>query len=194
MRKIFLHIFVSVDGFIEGPDKSLDWMVGDDEIEDYVNRMLGSIDSMIFGRKAFELLAGYWPTAVENPSEAANPARPERHIEAARMMKAKQKIVFSRTLKETSWANSTIVGGDLAEEVTRLKRQPGKDIALFAGAGIANSMMRLGLLDEYRLLFNPVLLGAGTPLFQDGRAGSDLERIGSRSFDCGAVLVSYRPK
>ena len=152
MRKIFLHMFVSADGFIESEDKSLDFMVVDVEVEDYINGMLGSVDTMILGRKAFEVLAGYWPSAAENPSEAADPARPEPHIEAAHMMNAKRKIVFSRTLKETSWANSTILGGDLAKEVANLKRQPGRDVALFGGAAIANSMMRLGLLDEYRLL------------------------------------------
>jgi dihydrofolate reductase len=194
MRKIFLHMFVSADGFIESEDKSLDWMVVDVEVEDYINGMLGSVDTMILGRKAFEVLADYWPSAAENPSEAADPARPEPHIEAAHMMNAKRKMVFSRTLKETSWANSTILGGDLAQEVANLKRQPGRDVALFGGAAIANSMMRLGLLDEYRLLINPVMLGAGTPLFQGGRGGSTLQLVGSRSFDCGAVLVSYRPK
>lgn len=193
MRNIFLHIFVSLDGFIEGADKSLDWMVGDDEIEDYINGMLGSIDSMIFGRKAFELLAGYWPTAAENPASAADPEKPERHIEAARMMNAKQKIVFSRTLKNTHWANTTIVDGDLAKEVARLKLQSGRDIALFAGAGIADSFMRLGLIDEYRLIVNPVLLGGGTPLFQNGRGKSGLKLVEARPFKSGAVLVTYRP-
>lgn len=193
MRNIFLHIFVSLDGFIEGADKSLDWMVGDDEVEEYINGMLGSIDSMIFGRKAFELLAEYWPSAAENPAAAADPEKPERHIEAARMMNAKEKIVFSKTLKQTAWNNSTIIAGDLATEAARLKREPGRDIPLFAGAGIANSFMRLGLIDEYRLIVNPVLLGSGTPLFQNGRDRSDLKLVEARPFKSGAVLVTYRP-
>jgi dihydrofolate reductase len=148
---------------------------------------------MIFGRKAFELLAQYWPTAEENPVAAADPVRPERHVEAARMMNAKEKIAFSKTLKATDWANSTIISGDLAAEVVRLKQQPGKDIALFAGAELASNFMRLGLIDEYRLLVNPILLGAGTPLFQGGYDRTKLHLVATRTFGSGAVLLVYRP-
>jgi hypothetical protein len=91
MRKIFLHIGISLDGFIEDADRQIDWHFDDDEFEEYINGVLGSIDSMIFGRKAFEPLADYWPTAEENPVAAADPKRPERHIEAARMMNAKER-------------------------------------------------------------------------------------------------------
>jgi dihydrofolate reductase len=193
MRKIFLHIIVSLDGFIEGPNKELDWQFADDEFEEYINGVLRSIDQMIFGRKAFELLADYWPTAAETLGGAADPEKPARHIEAARMMNEKTKIVFSKTLKQTQWANSRIVGGDLEDEVARLKREPGRDIALFAGAGLAQSFMQPGLLDEYRLLVNPVLIGAGTPLFAGGHR-SQLALQETRSFASGAVLLVYRPK
>ena len=192
MRKIFLHIIVSLDGFIEGPNKELDWHFVDDEFEEYINGVLASIDAMIFGRKAFELLAQYWPTAAENPLAAADPANPARHIEAARMMNEKQKIVFSKTLKMTDWNNSRIVSSDLAAEISRLKNEPGRDIAVFAGAGIAASLMRLGLIDEYRLLVNPILLGAGTPLFQKGYDRSILDLLETKTFKSGAMLLSYR--
>ena len=191
MRKIFLHIFVSLDGFVEGPNKELDWMSTDDEFEEYINGVLASIDAMIFGRKAFELLAEYWPTAAENPAGAADPANPARHIEAARMMNEKQKIVFSTTLKKADWNNSRIVGGDLAAEISRLKNEPGKDIAVFAGAGIAASLMRLGLIDEYRIIVNPILLGAGTPLFQGSYDRSMLNLMETKPFKSGATLLSY---
>ena len=108
------------------------------------------------------------------------------------MMNEKQKIVFSKTLKKTDWNNSRIVGGDLAAEISRLKNEPGKDIAVFAGAGIAASLMRLGLIDEYRLLVNPVLLGAGTPLFQKGYDRSILDLLETKTFKSGAMLLSYR--
>ncbi len=193
MRKIFLHIFVSVDGFIEGPEQDLSWMAADGEFEEYINGVLGSVDSMIFGRRSFELLAQYWPTAEENPAGAADPKKPQRHIEAARMINTKEKIVFSKTLNTTDWANSTIISGDLAAEVVRLKQQPGKDIALFAGAELASNFMRLGLIDEYRLLVNPILLGAGTPLFQGGYDRTKLHLVETRTFGSGAVLLVYRP-
>ena len=186
---------VSLDGFIEGPNRELDWhYFVDDEFEEYINGVLASIDAMIFGRKAFELLADYWPTAAENPAGAADPTNPARHIEAARMMNEKQKIVFSKTLKKTEWNNSRIVGDDLAGEIARLTKEPGKHIALFAGAGIANAFMRLGLIDEYRLIVSPVLLGAGTPLFQGGYDRSILNLMEARTFKSGAMLLSYRPR
>lgn len=193
MRKLFLHMFVTLDGFIEGPNGELDFMAADDEIEEYINRMLGALDQMVFGRKAFELLAQYWPDAEQNPLAAADPARPERHIEAARMMNAKEKIVFSKTLKSTDWANSTIVADDAAEAVGNLKRQPGRDIALFAGANIARSFHGLSLIDEYRLLVHPLILGAGKRLFANGGMRRSLTLSGSRQFGCGAVLLTYRP-
>ncbi len=194
MRKIFLHIMVSLDGYIEDADKQLDFHFDDDEFEEYINGVLASIDSMIFGRKAFELLAEYWPTAEENPTAAANPKKPERHIEAARMMNAKQTIVFSRTLKESAWASTTIINGNLATEVARLKQQPGRDIALFAGADIANSFMRLGLIDEYRLIITPVLLGAGTPLFEGGRSKSACTSRTRRCLRLAPCFLSTVPK
>ncbi len=153
MRKIFLHIAMSIDGFIESSDKKMDWQFVDDDFEEYVNTVLRSIDTMIFGRVSFELLAQYWPTAVENPAAAVDPSNPARHIEAAHMMDGLQKIAVSKTMKKTGWNNSRIVS-DTAE-LEKLKAEPGRDIALFAGGNLTSSLMRLGLIDEYRLLIYP---------------------------------------
>ena len=191
MRKIFLHIAVSIDGFIQTSDNSLDWQFVDDDFEEYVNTVLRSIDTMIFGRVSFELLAQYWPTAAENPAAAVDPSNPARHIEAAHMMDSLQKIAVSKTMKKTDWNNSRIVS-DTAE-LEKLKAEPGRDIALFAGGNLASSLMRLGLIDEYRLLIYPALLGGGTPLFQGGYGVSHLKLIESRIFASGAVLLTYRP-
>ena len=194
MRKLFLHIIMSLDGFIEDRDKQLDWQLDDAEFESYINGVLRSIDGMVFGRKAFELLAGYWPTAAANPSAAADPSSPERHIEAAHMMNALPKYVVSNTLKTTEWNNSHIISGDVKAEITKLKQQPGKDIALFAGANVATSFTKLGLVDEFRIIVNPVLLGDGTPLFQGGYDKLGLELVETRKFQAGAMLLTYRPK
>ncbi len=193
MRKLFLHIAVSFDGYIEDENHELDWHFADAEFESYLNDTLRSIDTMIFGRKAFELLAQYWPTAEDNPAFAPNPADLSHHIEAARMMNSKRKIAISNTLKSTDWANSTIIGGDVAAEIEALKKTPGKDIALFAGANVANSFMRLGLIDEYRVIVNPIFLGGGTPLFEGGCARTELEVLEVRRFNAGGVLLRYRP-
>jgi dihydrofolate reductase len=193
MRNVFLHTMVSLDGFIEGPDQELDWHFADDEFEEYINNMLRSIDGMLFGRVADQLLADYWPTAAENPMAAADPSNPQRHIEAAHMMNKLPKFVLSTTLKETEWNNSHIISGNIAEEVLKLKQQPGKDIALFAGADLAATFMKLGLIDEYRLVVNPVLLGGGTRLFKGGYERSNLKLLDVKTFASGALVLTYRP-
>ncbi|MGH9908208.1 MAG: dihydrofolate reductase family protein, partial [Pyrinomonadaceae bacterium] len=144
MRKLFLHIGVSVDGYIENEKREFDWPV-DDEWEEYINGVLRSIDGQIYGRVAHQSLAEYWPTAAEQPGAS------ERLVETARMMNALPKYVLTRGPYETGWSNSHIIRGDVAGEIRKLKSQPGKDIALFAGASVAQSFMQMELLDEYRL-------------------------------------------
>jgi dihydrofolate reductase len=191
MRKIFLHIIVSLDGYIEGPNGELDWRFIDDEWEEYINSMLRSIDGMLFGRKAYQSVAGYWPTAADNPVAAADPSNPHRHIEAARMMNALPKYVVSTTLKSAEWNNSHIIGTNIVEEIMYLKKQSGKDIALFAGAGLANSLMKHNLIDEYRVIVNPALAGGGKPLFNGGYLQMSLELLDTRQFASGALLLRY---
>jgi dihydrofolate reductase len=192
MRKLFLHINVSLDGFIEDQHRQIDWHFMDDEFEEYVNNMLRSIDAMLFGRVAYELLASYWPTAAENPAAAVNPENPERHIEAAFMMNKLPKYVVSKTLRTTEWNNSHIINGNIAEEIAKLKAEPGKDIALFAGASLVSTFMKLNLIDEYRLIINPVLLGKGTRLFNGEYEKSNLELLDVKKFGNGALVLSYK--
>jgi dihydrofolate reductase len=188
MRKIMLQINVSLDGFIEDANHEIDWHFVDDEFEEFTNDTLRSIDGMIFGRVAYQLLADYWPTA------ALNPKATKRHVEAARMMNELPKFVVSKTLQETHWDNSFIIRDNLVEEISRMKRQPGKDIALFAGAKLASSFMQLGLIDEYRIILNPALLGDGTPLFTGDYEKTDLRLLEARTFKSGAVVLTYRPE
>jgi dihydrofolate reductase len=187
MRKIFLHINVSVDGYIEDEKREMDWRFADDEWEVYINGVLRSIDGMIFGRVTHQLLAQYWPTAGDEPNVSA------RHIEAARLMNAQPKYAVSRGNYVTNWTNSQVISGDVASEIQKLKNQPEKILALFAGTNIAQSFMGIGLLDEYRLVLNPALLGGGTPLFKPGRERVGLTLLSTRKFASGAVLLVYAP-
>jgi dihydrofolate reductase len=187
LRKVFLHIFVSLDGLIEDARHDIEWMAAGDDVDEYINEVLRSIDGMIFGRVAHELLAQYWPTAGSQPD--ASP----RHVEAAAMMNKLPKYVVSRGPYRTDWQNSHLITGDIAGEIAKLKDRPGKDIALFAGAGVAQSFMKLDLLDEYRLVLNPILLGAGTPLFKHAGDRKNLELVRSLSFACGATVMTFRP-
>jgi dihydrofolate reductase len=137
-------------------------------------------------------LASYWPTAAENPAAAVNPENPERHIEAAFMMNKLPKYVVSKTLRTTEWNNSHIINGNIAEEIAKLKAEPGKDIALFAGASLVSTFMKLNLIDEYRLIINPVLLGKGTRLFNGEYEKSNLELLDVKKFGNGALVLSYK--
>jgi len=191
VRKIFLHIIVSLDGYIEGPNGELDWQFIDEEWEEYIHSMLGSIDGMLFGRKAYNSVSGYWPGAPDNPAAAADPSKPQRHIEAAHMMNALPKYVVSTTLKSTDWNNSHIIRDNIVEEIKKLKMQPGKDLAVFAGAGLTASLMEHDLIDEYRLVINPALSGDGKPLFNGSYSQKNLELLDMKQFASGAVMLRY---
>jgi dihydrofolate reductase len=185
MRKLFLSMLVSLDGFIEGPNRELDWFEEDADFQDYCTHMLRSIDLMLFGRVAYELMLSYWPAA------GANPQNTPQQAEWAHHMNSLPKIVFSRTLQKAEWNNTRIVRDDIANEICTLKQQPGKDIALFAGAQIASTFVDLDLIDEYRLILHPLLLGGGTPLFKGARERKKLKLLNTRTFSSGVVVLYY---
>lgn len=183
MRQLFLQINVSLDGFIEDAAGGIDWFPADAEFSALIDETLQSMDAMVFGRVAFKTLAQYRPTA--SPSETSEVQ--------VRLMHELPKYVVSDRLEDTDWNNSHTVGGDVAAGITALKQKPGRDIALFAGAGAATSFVQLGLIDKYRLIVDPVLLGAGTWLFGGGYERSDLRLTETRQFSSGALVLSYEP-
>jgi len=178
MRKLFWQMMVSLDGYSEGPNGELDWHVVDADFLRYVQEMLASIGAMLLGRKTYRFFADYWPTAT-NP-------------EAARM-NALPKIVFSRTLANVEWSNSRLVEGDVAEEVAALKHCPGGDLAVFGSANLAATLMRLDLIDEYRIFVAPVVLGAGKPMFADLGNRKPLTLAKVETLGSGVVALTYRP-
>ncbi|HEX3789577.1 MAG TPA: dihydrofolate reductase family protein [Pseudonocardiaceae bacterium] len=183
MRKFFSFVVVSVDGYHEAPDHSLDWNNVDAEFNEFAAAQLDGIDTLVFGRATYEGMASFWPTAF------AIEADPE----IASRMNDKPKIVVSRTLTSADWANTRVVRDNLADEFTRLKQQPGKDIAIFGSSKLTVELIRLGLIDEVAVMVMPVLLGDGTPLFQGLPEHVRLTRTGVRPFDNGNTLSYYRP-
>lgn len=180
MRRLFLHINVSIDGYITDPAGDIDWRFADEEFQAHLDDMLESIDGIVFGRTAFEQLAAYWPTAGDEVSSTQR-----------RRMHELPKYVMSRTLRDTAWHNSHLLGDDPATALTDLKHQEGRDLALFAGGQAATAAIRLGVLDELRLLVNPVLLGGGTPLYDGTYPKQDLRLTNTRRFASGALLNTY---
>jgi dihydrofolate reductase len=184
MRNVIYAISVSLDGFIEATNGDLRWSYPDEELHKHFNDRESEIDIHLYGRGLYENMAAFWPTADENPSA------PKVEIEYARIWKDMKKIVFSKTLQQVGW-NSQLVSGNIAEEVNRLKAQPGKDMSV-GGAGIAAAFMHLGLIDEYWLYLHPIVLGGGKPMFPHLRDKINLQLVETRKFGCGVVLLRYR--
>lgn len=183
MAELFLQIAVSLDGYIEDAERSIDWMVVDEAIDPFMTEVLSSVDGMILGKTAHALLAQFWPDA------AATPGASHELIAQAALMNELPKYVLTHGEEETGWANSHAIR---VEDVSRLKREAKRPIALYAGAGAAQAL--IDQIDEMRLIQYPVLLGGGTPLFAEDGARRTWRLIETRAFDSGAVLLRYRPQ
>lgn len=184
MRKIILMMSVSLDGFIEGPDRDIAWHLVDDELHSHFNDELAAMGGLLCGRVTHELMAGFWPTADADPLNAGPVA------EFAGIWRDMPKLVFSRTLERADW-NTTVVRDVVPEEILALKAQPGGDLSL-GGADLAAAFREHDLIDEYRVYVHPVLIGRGKPLFRPTDVQSDLRLAGTRSFGNGVVLLHYR--
>jgi dihydrofolate reductase len=183
MRKIIFQNMVSLDGYFEGPNHELDWHRVDGEFNDYAAELLDSVDTLLFGRVTYELMASYWPTAAALTDDPVIAAK----------MNSLQKVVFSRSLDKTEWNNSRLAQGDAATEVRRLKQLPEKDIAIFGSSDLTVSLMGSGLVDEYRIFVAPIFLGSGKTLLKGLQTRLNLHLISSRVFKSGLVLLCYRP-
>ena len=183
MRKLIIQQMVSVDGYFEGPNNELDWHVVDGEFNDFAIDALKKIDTLIFGRITYNLMANYWPSpaAVNDDPVVAN------------FMNKISKIVFSKTLEKLEWENCRLVKTDPVEEVKRLKSQKGKEIAIFGSSHLALPLIENNLIDEYRIIVNPVILGRGISLFAGTSKSSKLKLVESRIFNSGNVLLIYTP-
>ncbi len=181
MRKLIYSMTVSLDGYIADPDGAIDWSVPDEELFQFHHRQVQAVGVQLCGRRLYETML-YWETADQAPL-------PAEQLAFARTWKALPKVVFSTTL-ESVVGNARLATDSLAEEVSRLKDQPGKDIEV-GGAGLAGACMELGLLDEWLLFLSPVLLGGGTPYFPDAIARVNLELLETRTFGSRVVYLRY---
>ncbi len=183
MGKLIYCLNVSLDGFIETPDKSLDWTEVDDELHSWFNDDLRKIDASLYGRRLYELMAGHWPTAGSDP--AAN----EVEREFAQIWLDTPKVVFSTTLAAVDF-NSRLVRGDVGDQLARLRTEFEGDLEV-AGPNLASQFVKRGLVDEYRLVVHPVVLGGGTPFFPQLDAPIDLHLAETRRFESGVTLLRY---
>jgi len=188
MRKLKLQVQMTVDGYIAGPNGEMDWMVfnWDDQLKEYVKEITEPIDCIVLGRKLAEGFIPYWANV------AATPENPE--FTAGRKFTDTPKVVFTKTLDQSQWANTALAKGDLVDEITRLKKQDGNDIIAYGGATFVSALIRNGLIDEYHLLINPSVIGKGLAIFKEVDGIQNLNLVKAKPFDCGIVLLHYEPK
>jgi dihydrofolate reductase len=183
MRKVIVSNLISLDGFMAGPNGEIDWFVVDEEFDAYARELFASVDTLLFGRVTYQLMAGFWPTPA---ADAEDPFITER-------MNSLPKVVFSTTLETAEWQNARLVRTSPVEEVSRLKRQPGASLMIFGSGTLVSALAPPGLIDEYRIVVNPVVLGSGKSLFRGIRERIDLKLLKTRTLACGDVILYYRP-
>ncbi|HUC95862.1 MAG TPA: dihydrofolate reductase family protein [Candidatus Saccharimonadia bacterium] len=182
MRKMFLFMMVSLDGFFEGIDHDLSWHNVDAEFNDFADKQLDETSTLVFGSRTYKMMADFWP------SDIAIKTAPN----TATRMNSLHKIVFSRTLKKAEWNNSELHNDNTAAVIRNAKKKPGNDIAVLGSSNLCLSLIKESLLDEIRIMVNPVVLGHGTPLFSGINKPLKLELNSKRSFKSGNVLLTYK--
>lgn len=185
MRELIYLFNVSLDGFVETADHSLDWTIVDDELHTWFNERTRSLDASLYGRRLYEVMAAYWPTGEDDP------AATDAMREFARIWNPMPKIVFSTSLDRVEH-NARLVRGDVGVVLDELRREFDGDLAV-GGPDLAGQFVRLGLVDRFDLVVHPVVLGAGTPFWPELDAPLRLRLIETRAFSSGVELKSYAP-
>lgn len=179
MRKLIMWNVMTLDGYFEGNqnwDLSFHGSVYGEELEKLSIEQLNAADYIIFGRVTYEGMAAYWT--------------PEQG-EVADLMNSIPKIVISKTLKTADWNNTTLISGDAAAEIKKLKEQGGKDMYVFGSANLSETFINDDLFDEYRICIAPVLLGSGQPLFKEGITPENLSLVSTQQLKTGGVILKY---
>jgi dihydrofolate reductase len=181
--KLFAFLVTTADGYYEGPNQEFDWPVVDDEFNEFAIEQLEEIDTLVFGRNTYEAMASYWPTPLAEQNDPVVAGR----------MNGLPKVVVSTTLEDPAWANTRLINRNAAEEIARLKQQPGKALAIFGSSDLTVRLMKLGLVDELRIMVHPVILGAGKSSFRTSDQRFTLKLLDVRRFNSGNVMLSYQP-
>jgi dihydrofolate reductase len=173
----------TLDGYFEGPKREIDWHHVDEEFNQFAIEQLNNVDTLLFGRVTYELMAMYWPTeqAIKDDPIVAN------------KMNSLKKIVFSKTLSHADWQNTRLIKNNFVEEIAKLKRQPGKDMFIFGSSDLSVSFVPYNLIDEYRIMVNPVFLGSGKTFLKGIQNRIELKLMKTKLFKSGNVLIYYEP-
>jgi dihydrofolate reductase len=194
-RRIVMFNQVSADGFFSDPEGGLDWVVSDPEVHARAVASMPNTDTILFGRHTYEQFASFWPHALEN-LESQGPHGANKRDPAfaamAHWLNDTKKLVFSSTLENASWHNSEVVPELDGKAMARLKNEPGKDLLIFGSGSLVSQLSERGLIDEYRFVVCPVLLGAGRTLLGDLSKRVSLQLMQAQPFQTGNVMLTYR--
>ncbi len=187
MRKLKLQVQMSVGGYVAGPNGELDFMTwkSDNRLLEYINSLTDSSDTILLGRKMTDGFIDYWTKVLNDPKN------PEYSF--AKKMIDTPKVVFSKTLRTSTWTNTTLASGDLTDEIAKLKNRPGKDIIVYGGASFVSSLIKEGLIDEYHLFIHPAAIGNGMTIFSALGKKQSLSLQSATSYDCGVTVLVYKP-
>ena len=195
MRRILMFNHVTADGYFAGSDGSLNWVVPDEEIDTAAVQRMHTIDTILLGRRTYELFEAYWPHALTDSETAADPHDSSRRSSTLRDMAVwineAKKLVFSRTLKNVGWKNTRILPEIDPRAIEAMKREQGKDMIVFGSGSVVLELTRHGLIEEYQFVLNPVLLGEGRRLLEGLSKGAKLELRESRQYPSGNVVLRY---
>jgi dihydrofolate reductase len=185
-----MFIITSVDGYFEGPNHDISWHNVDDEFNEFAIEQLRQTDTILFGRRTYQLFEDAWPKIAKDPTTSTD------NLEIANLINNMNKIVFSKTLpmvqEKENWKNVKLLRAVNPEEINRWKQQPGKDMSI-GGNNLCTSFALRGLIDAFRIMINPIILGEGTPLFQGAKERLNLRPTGIRTFNSGNVMHCYAP-
>lgn len=188
MRKLKLQVQLTVDGYIGDANGEMDGLTSnwDGALNAYVEALTASVDCILLGRKLAQDFIPHWAAVATNPDDP--------DFAAGQWLTSTPKVVFSKTLPQSEWDNTTLATGDLVAEITQLKAQAGQDLIAYGGAAFVSSLIKHRLVDEYHLLVDPIAFGTGLPIFQGLAAPLPLRLEKSTAFPCGIVALHYEPK
>ena len=186
MRNLIFFMHTSLDGFVAGLKGELDWAKIDDEMFDFVATMTDTADTALYGRVTYEIMQSYWPNAGKEPNAS------KHDKEHSAWYNKVSKVVLSKTISEKGLDNTTIISGQLTDNINKIKKQDGKNILIFGSPRASQSLLNEGLIDEFWLFVNPIIVGQGMPLFKDITGTTKLKLVESKTFACGVIALHYK--
>ena len=185
MRKLIFFMHTSLDGFVAGTKGEMNWITINEEIFDFVGTMTDKADAALYGRVTYDMMQSYWPTAGDAPNAS------KHDKEHSAWYKKVSKIVLSKTLSENGLENTIVISDNLEANINAIKKQEGKNILIFGSPAASHALLGLGLIDEFWLFVNPILLGQGMPLFKNVKEITKLKLVESKTFVGGVIALHY---